>query len=192
MHQSAPRSTRRAHLPVVDALTTWLVAGGDERLDLDPTTGLNTYGRAPLPHADAIELGSCTMSAMSPLSVHATARVFQRLARPWSGGVRAAAVEAACEANREGLLAAFGLDDLHGVRVVFTPSGTDAELVPLALVAAKRAGAICNIVLGPNEAGSGTVVAAGGRYPNELTPFGGRRAARGAVSEALAARVDVR
>jgi selenocysteine lyase/cysteine desulfurase len=176
----------------LDSLSSLLIAGGDERLHLDPATGLNRYGCAPFPREGAVELGSCTISSISSLALEATEQAFQRLARAHARGALAPAADDAYEGLRADLLAAFGLDDLPGVQAVFTPSGTDAELVPLVLAAGRARGRICNIVVGPGEAGSGTVFAAGGCHPNDVTPLRGYRGARRAITGGLSARVGVR
>jgi hypothetical protein len=176
----------------LDSLSSLLIAGGDERLHLDPATGLNRYGCAPFPREGAVELGSCTISSISPLALEATEQAFQRLARAHARGALAPAADDAYEAVRTDLLAALGIDDLPGVQAVLTPSGTDAELVPLVLAAGRARGRICNIVVGPGEAGSGTVFAAGGCHPNDITPLRGHRGARRAIAGGLSARVSVR
>jgi hypothetical protein len=173
------------------SLTDLLVAGGDERLRLDPATGLNLYGRSLLPRDGAIELGSCTRASLSPLAAASGDRLFRRLSRAWAAGTLAPAVEDAYESLRAELLAALEIEDLPDVQVVLTPSGTDAELVPLALAAGRSRGRIRNILVGPEEAGSGSALAAGGLHPKDFTPFGGRRGAGAALAGGLAARTSV-
>jgi hypothetical protein len=180
-----PRDRDLASLPDL------LVAGGDERLRLDPATGLNLYGRSPLPRDGALELGSCTMSSMSPLAMASSDRLFRRLSRAWAAGTLAPVVEDAYERLRAELLAALDIEDRSDVQVVLTPSGTDAELVPLTLAAGRARGRIRNILVGPEEAGSGSALAAGGLHPKDFTPFGGRRGTGAALAGGLAARTSV-
>ncbi len=67
-------------------LQTLLVAGGDERLHLDPATGQNVYGTELLPREGVIELGSCTVSAMSRRALAAAERAYRRFARAEARG----------------------------------------------------------------------------------------------------------
>jgi hypothetical protein len=192
MDKSAAR-TRAARLDerTLLPLAALLVAGGDERIHLDPRTGKNLYGRAVLPGDGALELGACTASAISPLGLDAADRLHQRLSRAAAAGALARTVDDAYEALRAGLLAALEIDDLPGVAAVLAPSGTDAELVPLALAARRSRGRVHNLLVGPSEAGSGSIFAAGGHHARHFTPFAGRRGAGTPIAAELAARVSV-
>src|SRR5512140_1544159 len=185
-------ATKRAGRPALAPLSTLLVAGGDERLRLDPATGLNSYGRTLFPVKGAIELGSCTISSISPLALDAAERAYRRLARAHAAGGLAAAAADACEAHRADLLTLLEIDEAPGVQPVFTPSGTDAELVPLVLAAGRWRGRICNLLGGPDEAGSGTTLAAGGYRPKDGTPLGGYRGAGTSIGREITSRVSVR
>jgi hypothetical protein len=91
---------------------------------------------------------------------------------------------------REEIKAWLGVDDL-APEVFLGPSGTDLELVALALVAAIRGQPLVNIMVGPLEIGSGSTLAAGGRhYSRELAS--GQTAAPGEpVNARLADEVAV-
>ena len=69
------------------------------------------------------------------------------------------------------------LGRVPGVDVVLVTSGTDAELVALTLALGDRKSALCNVVVGPSEVGSGTLRAAGGHHFDAVVPCGLERIA---------------
>lgn len=73
--------------------------------------------------------------------------------------------------NRCGRIrAAYTLDD--SVEIVFAPSGTDLEYVPLACAMGRRDGGLHNILLGADEVGRGCVHSAKGHFFAERTALG--------------------
>src|SRR5688572_10770248 len=110
--------------------TEIMASGGDERIVLDPETGLNKYHSAPAPSA----MLAYASSTANDISTGAFARVAARLdeigAEP-----SADAYGAALEALRTRIRSAY---DLTGdIAIVFAPSGTDLEYVALACVAGR-------------------------------------------------------
>jgi len=79
-----------------------------------------------------------------------------------------------------------------GVDIALAPSGTDVELLALALAAGRRTRPVVNIVVGPGEVGSGTPRAAACCHYECLTPSGRRVAVGEPVDSTLASLVDVR
>ncbi len=79
-----------------------------------------------------------------------------------------------------------------GVDIALAPSGTDVELLALALAAGNDRRPVVNILVGPSEVGSGTPLAAAGCHYDSRTPSGSRVVAGQPVDAALAAGVDVR
>ena len=75
-------------------------------------------------------------------------------------------------AIRRGILDVCGAADLAGVEVVLTPSGTDGEYVALHLARGGSRQPIVNIVIAPDETGSGVLAAAQGRHFARITPSG--------------------
>lgn len=131
----------------------------------------NRYGCRFEPEAGLLAAGSCTGSTVS---AHAYQAVTDALA-----GVDLAdpeAVTAWSEAEldrvrrrlRHHLLGA----GTNGTQIVLTPSGTDAEFLPVLLVVAGSDVPVTNIVLAPSEVGSGTLLAAGGRHFSAQVPSG--------------------
>jgi hypothetical protein len=79
----------------------------------------------------------------------------------------------------------------QGLRVVLTPSGSDAETIATYFAALPDDEPIANIVVGAREVGSGTVLAAGIRYFSERIPSGEPRIPGEPVDAALAKRITV-
>jgi len=154
-----------------------LVEGGDDRLHL--ANGVNRYFCAPVsPPMDTILRGACTCSPPTPAGWHAARGLLRDL---WTG---CTTFEEATVAVRKRLPAALGLEPHmlpaaeHDIQVVLHPSGSDAELVPLAIAEARAAEVGCsrviNIIAAAGEVGSGTAPAAGGRHFSAFPPIGDR------------------
>lgn len=136
-----------------------LASGGDERITLDPVTGLNKYFSAPYPRR-VQAFASSTANDMSP---EAFARAVELASAP------AGTYAERLEALRARIRTAYGLSG--DCRVVFAPSGTDLEYV--ALAAAGDAGAgVHNVLLGADEVGSGCRLSAHGMYFAKTTGRG--------------------
>lgn len=163
-----------------------LTLGGDTRLEINPRTGKNRYHCTPLP-SDTVPFGSCTSSSISWRGFEAARHTL--LVMRSKRDSLAAASECA-RFIRQKLAELLTLPD--GVEVALGPSGTDVELLALALAAGCNNRPVVNIVVGPTEVGSGTPLAAACCHYDTLTPGGACVVAGEAVDRALAARVDVR
>ena len=150
-----------------------LVQGGDERLLLDPATGLNRYGCAPHPRPGVAAFASCTSSSVSEEGL-AAAEAARRglLAKALRAGHRAA-VDSGCAQVASRILDHYGAGDLAVACLV--PSGTDATLLATAAVVARlrdrpagaeagQGGAITSLLVDPAETGSGVPAAARCRH----------------------------
>jgi glutamate/tyrosine decarboxylase-like PLP-dependent enzyme len=149
-----------------------LSAGGGSRLEVDPATGLNAYGCAPRPRPDALAFGSSTASSISPQAYAAVEALRQELITAARTGDFESALGGGIRAIRRGILDACGAADLAGVEVVLTPSGTDGEYAALHLARAAPDRPLVNIVIAPEETGSGVLAAAQGRHFACVTPSG--------------------
>lgn len=138
--------------------------GGDERLVINPQTGLNRYGCSHRPRPWAVTFSSSTASSLSErgyLGAERARRAFlldalTRLDGPY-------AREAACLDVRDRLAALYGLGGRDNI--VLAASGTDCELAVLAMGMMRAQGqAIVNILIAPDETGSGVPLAAQGRH----------------------------
>ena len=148
-----------------------LVAGGDDRLTLDPQTGLNRYLCPPYPVPGVIGFSSCTASIISPAAFDAAEAVRQDL------------IAASCDASPDDVLARASdqivaellvhLDVADIAEAVLAASGTDATLLLTGLLAAERPRqTITTVLMSPSETGSGVPEAVQGRHFAPCTASG--------------------
>lgn len=148
-------------LGTVEAL---METGGDIRLARDPLSALNGYGCSHRPRPWAVTFASSTASSSSERGYVAADRARLRNTRALLKGVdRRIAVRNAVEEVRRGIFRAFGL--AAGTRIVFAASGTDTELLALALAhLAESDRPVLNILIAPEETGRGVPMAARGLH----------------------------
>ena len=150
-----------------------LVAGGDERLKLSAATGLNRYGTVPRPRPEAIQFSSSTASSISDYSFRLCASLQGRLlGRVVAHGAVAAEPHLMlADAVRREIARLLGLD-AGSADPVLTASGTDTELLAVALALAADDRPLANILIAPEETGRGVVLAGQGQYFGEQTSLG--------------------
>ncbi len=149
--------------PIVVPTECLLASGGDDRLTLDPATGLNRYGCTPWPRPAMIAFGSCTASSLSPGAFAAAEMARRSLAADMLETTAPTALAAASDAVVAALLDHFDVADLADA--VLAASGTDAALVVTGLLAAERPDeALTSILMSPSETGSGVPDAVQGRH----------------------------
>jgi glutamate/tyrosine decarboxylase-like PLP-dependent enzyme len=149
-----------------------LVSGGGSRLRLDPKTGRNAYGSAPRPRPEALALASSTASTISPLAYEAAEATRVALLSAALSGRLEETIALEFEQVKRRLLLACGFDPCDGVEVVLTPSGTDAEFATVHLARGRADTSLVNIVIAPDETGSGVQHSALGRHFSPQTPQG--------------------
>ncbi len=141
-----------------------LETGGDIRLARDPKTALNGYGCSHRPRPWAVTFASSTASSCSERGyvaadqarLSATVALLRGTAPDRAIGTTVAAV-------RRGITKAFGISAAQ--RVILAASGTDTELLALALThLAGRDQPVLNILIAPEETGRGVPLAAKGRH----------------------------
>ena len=165
-------------MPIEVALT----CGADNR-SLSRLSELNLYGTSAKP-IDAVPFGSCTSSSTSARGFEAARRLQHVLRNTNSPD---AAADSFFNTIRRRLR--------HTLRIpadsdiVFTPSGTDVELIAAAIAGNETNRTIVNIVVGPNEVGSGTPLAAAGCHYDSLVPSGQTVAVGDPVNEEFASRI---
>ena len=142
--------------------------GGDTRIVVDDLSGRNGYGCSPLPQY-TISYSSSTSNNIS-MAAYAYVQSF------WHDLLVRIAVDDGYDGAEEFRSVRKRIKACYEVKedvdIVLGSSGTDLELVVLALVGMHGKG-VHNIVLGANEVGSGIENAAKGRYFSALTPLGG-------------------
>ncbi|WP_419757369.1 hypothetical protein [Acidisoma sp.] len=150
----------------------WLMEqGGDARLATDPFTGLNGYGCSHRPRPWAITFASSTASSSSERGYLGAEAARRRMIEESFKGCAGEAVAAEAERVRQALARHFLLQPQTAV--VLAASGTDAELIALALSAAAEDRPVTTILLAPEETGSGVPLAARGRHFGVDTALGG-------------------
>ena len=150
-----------------------LATGGDLRLHLDPATGANSYGCAPSPTPQVLSFASSTASAISERAYRHVHEARDRLMQSALALGMEAAFDARIEAMREELKNHLALPG-DGVEVVFSPSGTDAQLKALFVATALQGPDITTIVVAADQTGSGTKHTARGRHFSAVTAHGDR------------------
>jgi hypothetical protein len=148
--------------PLVGPSEHLMGLGGDTRLKLDPATGLNVYGCSPRPRPWAVTFASSTASSVSERGYEGAEDARRRL-------LAEACVQDAIESQRraarrikDGIRAHYGLSP--ETAVILTPSGTDGELSALAVSLLGGCLPLTNILIAPEETGSGVPLAATGRH----------------------------
>lgn len=149
------------------SLALLLAAGGDTRIWPDPITGRNRYGTRTRPAPDEISFASTTANTVSAAGFAAAGRALDGLLgrdfgarlpiEPWFDQIRAQ------------IIALFGSP---GCQAILTASGTDAEVVAVALIAGLQRRPLTNILVAPDETGSGVPLAAAGRHFLGFTALG--------------------
>lgn len=160
-------------LPLALPTERILTIGGDNRLLIDPQTGLNQYGCSPRPRPWAITFSSCTASSISDIGYQETERLRQSLLSAIAGNSLSDHFIGKTERIRREVATTLKLDRLPGTEVVLTSSGTDGELYALYFALAGHGNGLLNILTAPNEIGSGSLPAAQGLHFDAITPLGG-------------------
>ncbi len=150
-----------------------LTIGGDDRLLVSEDTGLNGYGCSPRPRPWAITFSSSTASSISEQAFEAVETMRRETLRGGLAGHLEASLDALGRGTRDSIAGILGFD-AGLAEIVLTASGTDAELIALWLAMGRAPHRpLVNVIVGPEEVGSGSVPAAGGRHFNPLSPLGG-------------------
>jgi hypothetical protein len=149
-----------------------LCSGGDPRLSIDPVRGINGYGCEALPCPDTLSFASSTATSISQPAYDRAADARLSLMRSAIVIGIEAAFDARIEAMRDELKACLGLTRTRA-DVVFSPSGTDAQLQALFLARSLRGPALTTIIVAADQTGSGTVFTARGEHFSAATANGG-------------------
>ncbi len=137
-----------------------MARGGDARLAVDPRSGLNHYGCSHRPRPWAVTFASSTASSLSERGFGGAEASRRRIAAAALAGQEDAAAEIEACSVRRGIAAHYGLP--AGSEVVLAASGTDCELLALALT--RQDAPVSTILTAPEETGTGVPLAAGGMH----------------------------
>jgi hypothetical protein len=150
-----------------------LRCGGDARLDIDPTSHLNAYGCRPFPCPGTLSYASSTATSISERAYERASEARESLMRSAVAVGFDAAFDARIESMRGRLKSYLGLSDAS-VDVVFSPSGTDAQLQALFLARALLGPALTTVIVAADQTGSGTAETARGHHFGAATAHGSR------------------
>lgn len=172
--------------PVAD-LSDLLATGGDRRILLEPKTGRNRYGTRTMPSSSERSFSSTTASNVSVESFQAAETALARLFTLGSSGN--GGIEEWFGDIRARIGSALGCD---GAEVILAASGTDVELIAICLLASLSTRPLTNILIAPDETGSGVPMAAAGRHYSDLTALGRSVESGSMIAGITADRVEVR
>lgn len=156
----------------------WLLAGCDERIALRPETDANQYHLNPMKYEGLLMRGSCTCGTLTPAG-HETAQRFER-------DYRAADDAQWMRTQTKRMQQLFGGGRNDEFHVYYGPSGSDMMYWPLLMQSMLNPGQrITNIVSCPEELGSGSILAAEGKYYANQNQFGATVPKGGIVTVSL-------
>ena len=168
----APASSRKAerragNWEIRHFLWLLLAMGGDQRIWPDPVTRRSKYGTRTEPAPGELAFASTTANTISERGYAEAALALERLTSrdpkfrlsydEWFDEIRARIL---------------GFLGVPGAEAILTSSGTDAEILVAALAASFTERPLTNILIGPEETGSGAPLAASGRHFAERTALG--------------------
>lgn len=169
-----------------EPLEDLLAMNGDSRQVIDPHSRLNKYWCSMSPRTDITPFGSCTASSVSQIGYDAASRLLDRY-RALSKQIDLTPV---ITEHFEGIRSELNFllcgHEQPGLEVLLSPSGTDVELLALAIAHSYGRPEVTNILVGPTEVGTGTPNAASGKYFDKITPFGNNVTPGSPVNEHMA------
>mmetsp|Transcript_58761 Transcript_58761/g.135525 ORF Transcript_58761/g.135525 Transcript_58761/m.135525 type:complete len:651 (-) Transcript_58761:250-2202(-) len=158
-----------------DLLQKWLGQGGDDRLAINPKTGMNKYNTPLAPVEGSIRRSSCTSNVPSKFAFDQGKRTVRMLLD--ASGDQKSIYTNLARKIRMHLCSVWGYrPDSSAINLC--PSGTDAEFIPLLLALGRAitnppqegAGGVFTVIAAAGEVGSGTVNAAMGRHFGTVAP----------------------
>ena len=165
-----------------------LTLGTDSRSQIG-INELTIYGTSSAPR-QAIPFGSCTASSPIQRVYDATVAQHVLFLGAQARGMLFGQIHQSYKQIITGLCHHLRIVKKN-VRVVLTPSGTDAELLALVFALGDMSRPLCNIVVGPQEIGSGSSIAAAGRYFDSILAHGPSQKKDTPISSRIADLVHV-
>lgn len=150
-------------LPATEQL---LVAGGDERIVLDPLRRVNRYGCGPAPDPKLLDFASATASVISTAAFKVADQLRTRLEQDIRQISPITVYARELARIRKELLALCGLDDIPEPDIIFAPSGTDLHRIVAQLAQAASSQPLLAIMVDETETGSGVSAAISGTHPD--------------------------
>lgn len=151
-NQSAPPNL----LPSTEQL---LLSGGDARIAIDPTTGLNKYGCQPFPDPQLLAFGSSTASVVSQEGFAVADQLRQNLLNAVSTKSHQTVYAEEIQRIRLEWLTLCELSDIPGLELIVSPSGTDLHNIAAQYTSSDVSTPALAIMVEANETGSGVASA---------------------------------
>ncbi|MFT8588567.1 hypothetical protein [Acetobacter orientalis] len=155
--------------PSIGPVEALMAEGGDGRLNIDATTGLNHYGCSHRPRPWAVTFASSTASSLSERGFAAGEHMRLAFMKAIIEEKSDNFLTKTADETRKFLADFFGLSACQGV--ILSPSGTDSALFTLALSGLKNR-PVTTILTAPDETGSGIPLAAQGCHFAQETACG--------------------
>ncbi len=168
---SAARGPDSARVFIGQPLDVLLTSGGDPRLVVAPEDNMNGYGCRPAPRPEAISFSSTTASTISDQAYLRVSAARLDLIRAGGGAAESAAFSARMEGMRAALKKCL-LPDGTEADVVFSPSGTDGQILALFMAQTVLGPRVTSVIVAANETGSGTAFTSRGRHFSTRTAQG--------------------
>jgi hypothetical protein len=165
---SGPQATGHFIAQPLDLL---LAEGGDPRLAINPLDNMNSYGCRPAPRPEAITFASTTASSISEQAYLRAAQARLDLMRASATNTEEKVFDACIEQMRRALKTCLTLEN-EKTDIIFSPSGTDGQLIALYIAREVLGTRVTSIVVASNETGSGTAFTAKGQHFNTYTAQG--------------------
>jgi len=166
-HRLFQASIRDRRDATADTLSLLLATGGDRRIWPDEATRRNRYGTLAYPASDEISFASTTASNLSSAGFLAAAADLERFAAldaPYP-----VAFDHWFTDLRGRIARNFGNPEAD---IVLAPSGTDVELIAACLFAGLSERLLTNVLIAPDETGSGVPLAALGCHFADCSALG--------------------
>ncbi len=157
------------NLPGTEQLLT---EGGDARIMLDPSSGLNKYGCPPHPDPQLIAFGSSTASVISESGFAAANQLRNSLITQRQNDSEAVIYTRELQRVRDELSQLCGLTDLPDINITFASSGTDLHLIAAQYVSACTPFPLLAIMVDAAETGSSVSAALSGRHFSNRSSLG--------------------
>lgn len=144
-------------------------SGGDHRITISERTGLNKYGCKPYP-GYVINFGSSTSNNISFEAYSNLLSLHDNMLRSSNFDQLLSIYRLEFEKIRSSLNKFLDLN--KNTEIFFGPSGTDLELIILGIGLSSKESKITNIIIAPDEGGSGIIESAQGQHFSDFTALG--------------------
>jgi hypothetical protein len=154
-------------LDILPSTSQLLIAGGDERNALNPSTGLNKYGCQPFPDPQLLAFGSSTASVISDEGYAVANQLREQLLISLRTESHQAVYARKMQELRLEWLQLCEISDFPGLELIFSPSGTETHAIAAQLTDSNVLTPALVIMVEANETGSGVVSALNRHALNE-------------------------